>query len=698
SSSNNSIATVSTGGLVCGGKWDSTFINCNATLGPGGVGQVTITATATASGVTATVTVYVHEEVDQVQAVLGSSCTTMGQPVNISGKAFSTTAPGCSPAAPCDITSTVGPFTFGSNNSSIVANSAGIESTFSASTNSPTYTSGGTIRGSTGQTCNLSSFNGVNGAMATVALTGSNTIASGTHLTITSPGSGATVPPTTAALSNGTATCSGTANVITALTNGVLTAATPGATTVFASVSGVNSVGTAYLTCPVASIKVRDANSSNISFTLNPQGTQPLTADVYDTNGQYITPTLMWGSSSTAAATVAATGSVSNPGTVTAANGGTAYITASCGFPACNLFVPTQYSQNVVTINVTHPAATTVYAASTNSKSLVPINTSSNTAGTAITLPNPPNSIVASPSGATVYLGSSSGLMAVTVSSGNISTAPVNGTIVAISADGNFMLISDTVGSNIYYVNLATGAILSTVPAVTTNSSAYTPDSRFNEWLSGTSLGYGFATNLSAILTLPYTGNAVDIIAEGGLYYVSSASSHEVDVRSTCNQAEDQVLAANAPTLIRALPNGTGAVAADSPNIDVISTPPPLSAGCPVATQSTLNSYDLGAGSFTAQQMLVSSDATRVWIVSNLPELLSFSVPTLAPATVPLAGMAMAFNGGITLDGSRVYVGTSDNTVHEIDTAALSDAAQIPVNLTDTNGNLTAPNLVAVVP
>ena len=32
-SSNNNIATVSSGGLICGGVWDSNIINCNATQG-----------------------------------------------------------------------------------------------------------------------------------------------------------------------------------------------------------------------------------------------------------------------------------------------------------------------------------------------------------------------------------------------------------------------------------------------------------------------------------------------------------------------------------------------------------------------------------------------------------------------------------------------------------------------------------------
>jgi hypothetical protein len=83
---------------------------------------------------------------------------------------------------------------------------------------SGTYTSGGTISGSAGQTCTLSSFNGGgSGTTAAVALTGSNVIASGTWLTVTAVGSGYTSAPTSATLSNGTASCSGTATVSTTI-------------------------------------------------------------------------------------------------------------------------------------------------------------------------------------------------------------------------------------------------------------------------------------------------------------------------------------------------------------------------------------------------------------------------------------------------------------------------------------------------
>lgn len=701
-SSNNAIATVSTGGLVCGGVWDSNFINCNATNGQGGVGQTTVTATATAFNLSATATVYVHEKVDQVQAVIANNCTTMGQPVNVSGLAYSFTAPGCSPSAPCDITSTVGPFGFGSNDLSVAASSAGIVSTYDPTLGTPTYVSGGTITGSKGQTCNLSGFNGVTGATGTVALTGSNTIAQGTQLTITSAGYGATTAPTSATLSNGTATCSGTATVSTEITSGVLTAQAPGATTVFASVAGVNSVGAAYLTCPVQAIVVHDASSNNTNFTLAPLGTQALTADVYDMNNQYITPTLTWGSSSPATATVATGTSGNNPGTVTAVTGGTTYITASCSYPDCNRGVPAQYSQNLATVNVITPSATTVYAASTNSTSLVPISTSSNTAGTAITLPYTPNSIYAEPSGAAVYLGSSTALMTVAVGSTTINTFPAPGTIVAVSANSEYLLISNSATNTLSYFDIANGTV-SSVTAGTSSSSAYTPDSKFNEALlgNGNPVEFGLQTAGLGTFTLPNNGSALDISGQGGLTYIASPSGAAIYAYSTCNQTLTQTLAATSPTLVKALPNGTGAVVADTPDLDLISTGYPVNAGCPISpitTPSNIQGYDLGAGSFTAQQLLVSYDSTHAYVISNLPQVLSFDVSTLTPASAALAGGAVAYNGGITLDGTRLYVGTSDGTVHQISTPSMSDVAQIGVGLKDGNGNPTPPNLVAVAP
>lgn len=79
-----------------------------------------------------------------------------------------------------------------------------------------TYASGGTITGSAAQTCAVSFTSGATIGTGTVALTGTNTIANGTTITLSVKGAFLTAP-TTATLSNGTATCSGTATITTTL-------------------------------------------------------------------------------------------------------------------------------------------------------------------------------------------------------------------------------------------------------------------------------------------------------------------------------------------------------------------------------------------------------------------------------------------------------------------------------------------------
>jgi hypothetical protein len=98
SSSNTAVATVSTAGAVCAGRWDTNFIVCDTTGVQPGTANITI-----ASGtLTATVPVYTHLHVDRVTvspAVV--DCVSSGQTQQLSAKAFSNNA---------DITSTVGPF------------------------------------------------------------------------------------------------------------------------------------------------------------------------------------------------------------------------------------------------------------------------------------------------------------------------------------------------------------------------------------------------------------------------------------------------------------------------------------------------------------------------------------------------------------------------------------------------------------
>jgi len=795
SSSNSALAAVSSAGLVCGGSFDSNSIVCS----PNGDGQATITVTS--GSVSATAPVYVHKQVDRVEMTPFNDCQTMGALLNPSAVAYNTTAPGCSPSAPCDITSTVGPIAYGSANVVVVASAAGINPTFDSTTNSPTYTGGGTITGSKGQTCNLadfsvgggtgldptfdpsknsptyvsggtitggagqtctlSSFNGLSGATAlvtltdtntiamgahltvtspgsgggntapttatlsngsatcsgtanvitslltttgvdpviggtaTVALTGTNTIASGTQLTITNQGYGAILPPTTATLSNGTATCSGTAIVVTTLNNTIgLQAQSPGSTAIYGSVAGVNSVGTPFTVCPVQSIQIHDANSSATNFSLQGGQTQNLVADVLDSKGASIKPDLLWGSSQSGAASVASANATAS---ILATGPGVTIVTATCVTPNCNVGLPPQYSSNVVTATIGGQSPDKVYVASTQSLTMVPISVLTNTVGTAITLPNHPNSIVASPAGNNVYLGADSGGVMVYNTSSGVATLGFNGKVLAISNDGSLVLVSDSGANTTYLYDAADTTLLTSFPG-TAISAAITPDSQWSLSLIGPDLVRA-GDSVPTVTTdlMKYTPNFIDLLAQGSLAFITSSGSHLINVRSTCDQSDVQTLNANSPTLVKGVPNGTGAVAVDGTQMDVITTTQP-GGSCPTTASSTLSSYDLQAGNFSARQLVPSFDSANAWIITDQNFVVAFNLANNSPTTIPLAGGAQGLSGGLTLDSSQLYVGAGDGNVHRIALSSLSDEQQIAPGLLDANSNVAVPDLVAVLP
>ncbi len=480
------------------------------------------------------------------------------------------------------------------------------------------------------------------------------------------------------------------------VTTGALTATNPGQTTIFATVAGLNSTPQPALVCPIQSIHVHDANGTGTSFTLASAATQALAADVVDTNGVTVTPILNWASSQSGSSTVAGT-TGANTATVTAVNPGTTVITATCSTPGCNRNVPPQYGQNVVTVTTSGATTTTAFAGSTSSLTVVPIASSGNTAGTAITLPFLPNSMVTDHAGTNLYLGSASGVMTVNAAAGTVtSTSAVNGTILAISNNDQYLLIANG-PAGVGYLYSIPGASITLSQSVVPTAGAFTADSTSLSFTAGQQVYYETTLPTASIANLSYVPSGIDVSAQGGMTYVTSATSQSIDVRSTCNQSSWQTLAANNPTLVAHLPNGTGALVADSPNVDLITTGT-LQNGCPPSPQNTMNSYPLNGGAFNPRQLLISSDGTRAWIISDLTSVLGFNISNLTASSIALAGGAQAFSGGLTLDGSHLYVGATDNNVHVLDTAAGTDSAQIAVGLKDANSNPVAPNLVVVLP
>lgn len=582
SSSNTAVATVSTTGAVCAGKWDALFIVCDTT----GVQPGTANITVTSGTVTGTVPVYTHLHVDRVTVSPSLvNCVSSGQTQQLSAKAFNNGV---------DITSTVGPFKW---------------STLSV-------------------------------------------------------------------------------DVDTVDTNGLVTAKTPGQTGIVASVSSVNSAAVTWVTCPVQSINIHLTSGPDTTFSLGAAGnTVSLAADVVDSHGVSVSAPLNWLS------TQAAVANVTSAALVTAVAAGTTSISASCA-GSCNIGLASQYS-NAVSGTVGGTSATTVYATGTGATSLVPIDTGTNVAGAAITLPAMPNSFLFNRIGSTGYLGSSAGLMALDTASNTVTqNTGVVGTVLATSPDSNRVIVA---GSNTLWVlGVGTNITTETSPIASATAADFTPDSRGAYIVAGNTL-YFWTQGSFRIISLGGAANDVKSLPNGAFAYLAGgAPGAAVTARAACdNSLDDSIATPGAPSFLRPLPNAGTVLAVDSPGIDVIKVTT-TRVGCPPPLSDTLTSVNFGVGAFTARQLIVLSDGSKAFVTSDLGQLLGLTTATATPFAIPLAGGANAFTGGATLDGAKLYVGGSDKFVHRIDVAGGSDAQQIGPSA-GTAFSFT-PDLVAVRP
>jgi len=242
--SNNQLVDISPVATLCAGTWnrntgggiaDYTYCNPpNPLPSTDGLPYSIVYLTATAASVTSNpIPVFVHAPVTAINLVTtslstsssGSSsqqCYSQNQQAQLNAEACYavTDSSGvthqyefCAPPSVTSNFACTGGAVPSPNiiaSGTFIAPSAGANGSITGSL----YLSGGSIAGTTGQTCDVSGFNGgSSGATATLQLTGANTVAAGTALTMISGGSGATAPPTQATLSSGTATCSGTIQI-----------------------------------------------------------------------------------------------------------------------------------------------------------------------------------------------------------------------------------------------------------------------------------------------------------------------------------------------------------------------------------------------------------------------------------------------------------------------------------------------------
>jgi hypothetical protein len=478
--------------------------------------------------------------------------------------------------------------------------------------------------------------------------------------------------------------------IVTVDSNGLASAVQPGQGGIFAQNSGAASPAATFVTCPVQSITLSGPDPTTSSFTVDPtvSTTQTLTVVAKDSLGATVTaPQLTFILSQPVVGSIA--GSI-----FTSIVAGTTNIVATCTPPACNTGLNVPVYSNVLTAKVTGTAnTTTVYVAGTSSTSLVPIDTSTNTAGTAITLTQTPNSLLIDPQGLNAYLGSAGGVMKVNLTAGTVTTATgLIGQVLAISPNNSKLIVYNAATSDLSVFDIA-GNSFEALKATGVTRAAFSPDA-FKAFLVAGSTLYIYSPVFTLRnLTLAAAANDVAFHASGSAGFFAGGAASGISARATCDNSAISVGAAfpGIPSRIQALPDGSAMLAVDTTSIDVL----PASVNnalCPpvVSFPAGASAQSFGSGVFAPRQLLVSADGANAFVLSDQPKVLVYKVAGATTSSIALSGGASAFSGGLTLDGTQLYLGGSDNNIHRIDIAAGSDAQQISISFT--------PDLVAVRP
>jgi len=650
-SNNPAAVTIANNGTACAGTWDSVVSPLVCTPGPVGIAQITVSAQGVSSP---PVTIYVHQHITSIsiskapvqpQPTLSTSCLSKRAPAGPESWLYQASAFN----GGTDITSTVGPFSW-----------------------------------------------------QQVPPSGGTNIVTLTALPVGSP-----------------------------LNQETVTANTPGLGTIFASASGINSQPLQVETCRIQSIAISSISHPSNSFVVNTGSSATLNATVTDRIGMTLVGVpLTWYSSNPVSVTASGTTSTvyGSVGTVSTPSVGASAVIAACTPPTCNggfkpsLPIYPESAASFIVKSSTAPTSPAVYATTTAcvtanpnaaacNTTIVPITSSSGSnfsAGTPVTLPSSPNSILFDNGGTSAYLGVDTsnfgqrGLMTFSGSSASQSTN-VFGKVLAVSPDKRLIVISDTADpSNQVFVYDTTNqsAAPFLIPKATT--AAFSPDSLKAFIISrqacpGTSsAGCLFVySKLDALqkIQLGVLANDVTVFPQGAFVYLAGGAASSVLGLHTCdNSPASTVSVATIPELIRALPDAATLVALEPPLIQLInvvppsvppSSPAPWQGCAPPVNDTVTGTFNLGQGNFTATQFIISSDGSAAYILGEtqpgvgLPVVMVFNILNQTSSVFSLANGATPLSASLSPAGDLLFVGATDGAVHVVNTTSGLDQQQI---------------------
>ena len=518
--------------------------------------------------------------------------------------------------------------------------------------------------------------------------------------------------------------------------NGVLngqvtvTAKVPGTTRLFPSIANTNGVPITFDTCPVQQIILSVANTGGTTISGAKGSSASISATVIDIAGNAIGAPLTWSSSNPAVATV------STAGAVTSTNAGGTTVTASCIAPSCNIGLqPLQpiYPATPIQATYTETASTafTVYAASTDAPSgttcaaaqnctfvLTAFSRSPASQTSSVALGGKPNSLVFNPAGSKIYLGSQKGLMQIDATSATPSTgisATVTGKILAVSHDGNRVIVSDTQSAfnQVFIVDVTAAGSQVTLPISGASAAAFSPDN-LKAFISSTlpcagasgACLYVYSTQ-AALQAIPLGAPVNDVAFLGNGMYGYMAQAAGVSFFPTCDiPGTSPVTAVPSPAIggssIHLLPDGLTFLTLNPPNVQEIKAsiagvpaPPSAILGCPLPftlttpfsatgflsnTTTASTPVSLGQGNSTPIAFLVSSDGSNAYLLeSGVGSVLVYNIAGQSATFIPLVGNNAPIAGALSPDGQTLFVSTNDGTIHFVNTVSGGDVQQITV-------------------
>jgi len=668
-SSDTSILNLAPNGVACAGQWEAGYASCT----PGGTGLVAVTASAI--GVTSVPTfVFVHPVIDNVTVTgvlldgipIQEPCLSQGQSMTIEAHAFSRGT---------DVTSTVGPFIWTSNNTGVVrvipllVNLNYNNTTYAIATNQATATAN-----TPGITQIYATASGVTSALFSQPAPGTNL------------GFFETCPIQNITLELG--------HVGSGQTSFVAAKGGSGAQTVFATVTDV-------------------MGNSSLPNT---------------DNGIVLKIPLTWSSSQPAV--VGAASSCIQSCSLSLPSAGSGAVSASCTPPTCNIGFPLNPPGSIAPVPVY--AATAVSGLVTGStgsagvlatslgcsseppenctSAIYSISTTKAAAGAANLMPVSPNSLLFDIGGDKAYLGSDFG--AQVLNPGNIGTsagsfAPigtVTGKILAISTSGSSAIFSDTLHTpNQVYVASSTGGppTITALNIFGATQAAFSRDG-FEAYIFGfdavsapTLYIYSTLQALQAIpLAAGTTVNSIAFSTNSAFAYVVEPSlaggGPAFTVYNTCNNqvstspsSVGQIISLSAtPIGFRVLPDGQHFVALEEGGvIDYISATitgipaatlsAPSNQLCPMTVTHTKQTFNLGQGSIHPIAFFPSPDGTQLYILaSDRSAVLIYDFSTGAVTGIPLANNATPVSVDMSVDGGFILVAGSDGLLHQVSFAS----------------------------